>query len=155
MENLSVPYRIQENKEVVIKADWTIAPGTTIEFEQGAGITMNDGMSIHAVGTASEKITFKGVIDAVGSWKKIEFYGTNVLNELAYCEFINGGEDPSNTKGTVYLWFDAKLNIHDVTFIDNAACGVYGKLFSSQTANPNYSSNNLTFINTPCTENFE
>lgn len=154
-ENLSVPYRIQGNTEVVIKTDWTIAPGTTIEFEQGAGVTMNTGNSIHAVGTPSEMITFKGALDAVGSWEKIEFYGTNVLNELGYCEFKNGGQDPSNTKGTVYLWYEAQLNIHDVTFTDNAACGVYGKLFSGQTSNPNYSSSNLTFNNTACTESFE
>ncbi len=153
--NLSIPYRIQGSGDITSNTDWTIAPGTTIEFEPGIEIKVNDGKSLKAVGTSTERITFKGTNSGQGTWKRIKFDGTNPLNEIGYADIIGGGEDPTNTKGTIYLWYDAKLNIHDVNFTDNAACGVYGKIFSGTTANPNYTSSNLNFTNTPCTETFE
>jgi hypothetical protein len=153
--NLNVPYRVKGGSTVQSKADWTIAPGVVMEFEPSSGILVNDGKSLKAVGTPSEKIIFRGVNSGAGAWEHIYFNGTNLLNEIGFAEISDGGEDPTNTKGSVFVYYNAKLNIHDVSFNNNAACGVYGKLLSSQTANPNYSSSNLTFTNTPCTENFE
>lgn len=153
--NLNVPYRAKGGASIQSKSDWTIAPGVIMEFEAGSGINVTDGKSLKAVGTANEKIIFRGVNSGAGAWKYIYFTGTNSLNEIGFAEISGGGENPTTTKGSVYLWYNAKLNIHDVSFNNNQSCGVYGKIFSSQTANPNYTSSNLTFANTPCTETFE
>ena len=153
--NLNVPYRIKGGNKLSSQTDWVIAPGTILEFEQGSGIKIVNSYSLKAVGTPSEHIIFRGVISAQGAWKNIKFWGTNVLNEIGYAEINNGGEDPTNTKGSVYLWYGAKLNIHDVHFKNNLGCGVYGVVSGGQTSNPNYSSSGLTFTNTPCTEFFE
>lgn len=153
--NLNVPYRVKGGGDVSSNTDWTIAPGTIIEFEPGVELKVLDGKSLKAVGTATERITFRGSTPGAGAWKRIKFDGTNPLNEIGFADIIGGGEDPTNSKGTIYLWYNAKLNIHDINFTDNAACGVYGKIISGTTANPNYTSSNLNFSNTPCTETFE
>ncbi len=152
--NLNVPYRVKGGGTLKNSANWIIAPGVIIEFEPSVEVRTPDGHSLYAVGTPSELITFRGVVAGQGAWERLYFDSTNPLNEIGYAEIIGGGEDPTNTNGSVNLWYDAKLNIHDVHFIDNAACGVYGVLSGGQTVNPNYSSSNLTFTNTPCTESF-
>jgi hypothetical protein len=152
--NLGVPYRLKGGSVLISNSDFNIAPGVVMEFEAGSSLRTAEHKSIRAVGTASEKIIFRGVNPGSGAWKNIYYWGTNSLNEIGHAIIIGGGEDPSNTYSSVYLWTNAKLNIHDVDFIDNAACGVYGRLSGGSTANPNYSSSNLTFTNTPCSESF-
>ena len=152
---LGVPYRIKGGGILKSVSDWTIAPGVTVEFEPSVEVYIEDGNSLKAVGTSTDRITFRGVNSGQGAWERIHFNGTNLLNEIGFANISDGGENPTATKGTVYLWFEAKLNIHDVNFTDNAACAVYGKIFNGTSSNPNYTSSNLTFTNTPCTETFE
>jgi hypothetical protein len=149
--NLGVPYRMQSGYKLTTDTDWVIAPGVIMEFEPGSSLYIADSKSLKAVGTPSEKIIFRGVNPGQGAWKTIYFNGTNPLNEIAFAEVNGGGEDPVNTKGTVFTWYDAKLNIHDVSFNDNLACGVYVRIIGS-TPNPNYTSSNLTFSNNTCDE---
>lgn len=151
--DLNVPYRAKGGARIQSKSDWVIAPGVEMEFEAGSGILVNDGNSLNAIGTTNEKIIFRGVNPGPGAWKMIYFNGTNSLNEIAFAEINGGGEDPTNTKGTVFTWYNAKLYIHDVSFTNNLACGVYVRL-NGTTPNPNYSSSNLTFSNNTCDETF-
>lgn len=149
--NLNVPYRVKGGASIQSKSNWTIAPGVIMEFEASSGLYITSGNSLKALGTSSQKIIFKGVTPGQGTWESIYFDGTNSLNEIGYAEISGGGENPASTQGSVFLWYNAKLNIHDVLFKDNLACGVYVKI-SGTTPNPNYTSSNLTFINNGCNE---
>lgn len=151
--NLGVPYRLKGGYQLSSETDWVIAPGVIIEFEAGSNLITAENKSIKAVGTPTEKIIFRGVNPGPGAWKNIYFWGTNSLNEIGHAIISGGGENPATTKGSVYLWYNAKLNIHDVEFTDNLACGVYVRI-SGTAPNPNYSSSNLTFSNNTCDEMF-
>jgi hypothetical protein len=149
--NLGVPYRAKGGYSLFSNANLVIAPGVIMEFETGSGIYVNTSRSLKAVGTLPNPIIFRGVNPGPGAWRRIYFEGNNSLNEIGYAIVSGGGEDPTNTKGSVFTWYNATLNIHDVEFNDNLACGVYVRI-SGTTPNPNYTSSNLTFNNNTCDE---
>ncbi len=156
-KKINVPYRVLNTgiSGVNARGELTIEPGVTIEMSPGTEINIRDTGGLKMVGNAANPITIKGVSNTPGSWVGIKIDGTNPMNEIAFATISNAGEDPSTNKGAIDLWYNAKLSVHDTQFLDLASCGVYGRLLSGQTVNPNYSSYNLTFTNTPCTEFFE
>src|SRR5690606_8954231 len=156
-KKINVPYRVLNtgNRGVNARGELTIEPGVTIEMSTGSKINIRDTGGIKIVGNAANPITIKGVSNTPGAWLGIKIDGTNPMNEIAFATISNAGEDPSTNKGAIDLWYNAKLSVHDTQFKNLAACGVYGRLLGGQTSNPNYSSYNLTFTNTPCSEFFE
>lgn len=156
-KNINVPYRVTTlyGSAVVARGELTIEPGVTIEMAPGTSINIRETGGLKMVGTAASPIIIRGVNTVPGSWNGIKMDGTNPMNEIGFAQISNAGEDPTNNRGAVSLWYNAKLYIHDTQFKDLASCGVYGRLNGGQTSNPNYSSANLSFINTPCTEFFE
>jgi hypothetical protein len=156
-KKINVPYRVLNTGTSAVNArgELTIEPGVTIEMSPGTEINIRDTGGLKMVGNAANPITIKGVSNTPGSWVGIKIDGTNPMNEIAFATISNAGEDPSTNKGAIDLWYNAKLSVHDTQFKDLASCGVYGRLLGGQTSNPNYSSYNLTFTNTPCSEFFE
>jgi hypothetical protein len=156
-KKVNVPYRVLNTgiSGVNARGELTIEPGVTIEMSPGTEINIRDTGGLKMVGNAANPITIKGVSNTPGSWVGIKIDGTNPINEIAFATISNAGEDPSTNKGAIDLWYNAKLSVHDTQFKDLASCGVYGRLLGGQTSNPNYSSYNLTFTNTPCSEFFE
>ena len=156
-KKINVPYRVLNtgNSGVNARGELTIEPGITIEMSPGTKINIRDTGGLKMVGNAANPITIKGVSNTPGSWVGIKIDGTNPMNEIAFATISNAGEDPSTNKGAIDLWYNAKLSVHDTQFKDLASCGVYGRLLGGQSSNPNYSSYNLTFTNTPCSEFFE
>ena len=156
-KNINVPYRVLNTGGGAVNArgELTIEPGVTIEMSPGTSIGIRDTGGLKMVGTPALPITITGVSAVPGSWNGIYMDSTNPMNEIAFAQISNAGEDPTYNKGAVNLWVNTKLYIHDMEFKDLASCGIYGRLTGGQTVNPNFSSANLTFINTPCTEFFE
>ncbi|MGO3184015.1 MAG: hypothetical protein ACTIJ9_14405, partial [Aequorivita sp.] len=153
-QNINVPYQVTGNVGVSRLGSLTIEPGAIIEMESGTRFDINEG-GFKMLGTEALPIVVRGVQSGPGSWLGIGLGSINPMNEIGFAKISDAGQDPENSKGAVSLWFNAKLKIHDVEFKDLASCGVYGLLQVGQSENPNYSSSNLTFINTPCTELFE
>lgn len=153
-QNINVPFRVTGNVGVSRLGSLTIEPGTIIEMEPGTRFDINEG-GFKMVGTSDLPIVVRGVQSGPGSWNGIRIGSINPMNEIGFAKISDAGQDPENNKGAVILWTNTKLNIHDTGFKDLASCGVYGFLAVGQSENPNYSSSNLTFINTPCTELFE
>lgn len=156
-KKINVPYRVLNTgiSAANARGELTIQPGVTIEMSPGTSINIRETAGLKMVGTPSDPIIIKGVTNTPGSWNGITMNTTNPMNEIGFAQISNAGEDPSNNKGAISLWYNSKLYIHDTEFKDLASCGVYGRLLASQTFNPNYSSSNLTFSNVPCTEFFE
>lgn len=48
------------------------------------------------------------------------------------------------------VYFNGRLNIHDVHFEEMSTCGLAYRLLSGQQANPNLTYQNLTFSNVGC-----
>lgn len=70
----------------------TIAPGTTIVFEQDSYMFISSESSLTAVGTASQPILFTGEYKNRGHWGGIIFFNSNqVENQFDYVTIEYGG----------------------------------------------------------------
>lgn len=155
-KNINVPFRtISGNVSIQENGILEIEPGVEIEMAAGSMFKVNTKGGLKIVGTEVLPIKIRGDLSGPGSWKGIDMKGTHPINEIGFAKISDAGENPSSNMGAISLWYDTKLNIHDTEFKDLASCGVYGKLFSEQPSNPNYSSSNLTFTNTECNKLFE
>lgn len=66
-----------------------IEPGTEIVFENEGNLEMSNSI-LHAIGSASEPIIFRGLDDTKGFWKGISFYNSSD-NKMAYCDVSDAG----------------------------------------------------------------
>jgi hypothetical protein len=153
-KKINVPYRFTGGISGVTEA-FTVEPGVEFEMAAGSGIAVSENYGkggIKMVGTAANPIKIYGMLNVPGSWTNIYIEGTNPMNEIAYVSISHGGQSPSTTYGVVRLWYNALLNIHDVTFTDTKApaCAIAYRLLGGQTTNPNLTSSNLTLVNTDC-----
>ena len=148
---LEVPYRITttdfgitDKITVPPNGNLTLAPGIQMEFATSVYIYVEDNASLKAVGTANEPLLFTGIDKAPGAWGGIEFAFTkSTRNEIAHATFEYGAD--SNIKGSIYMWADPKLNVHDCTFKDLEGCAFVDADICF--CNPNLTESNNTFVN--------
>lgn len=82
-QNLEVPYLIRGGLAVDTDQVLEIAPGSTLVFEQDAGLeAYGDHSAIKAIGTANEPITFTGAQQTKGWWAGLHFNDTNSLENI-------------------------------------------------------------------------
>lgn len=153
-KKINVPYRFTGGISAVNEV-LTIEPGVEFEMAAGTGIKIEENYGkggIKMVGTSTDSIKVYGLLDVEGGWENIYIDGENPINEIAYVSFKNGGQDPTNNHGVVRLWYDALLNIHDVTFTDtkSPACAIAYRLLGGQTVTPNLTTSNIKLVNTAC-----
>ncbi len=118
----------------------TIAPGTTVQFDNGKSLTING--TLIAEGTETNPITFtsSSATPTRGIWNQIRLNGTN--NSIKYCDFRypNYGLIVANTSSNI---------IDHCTFTDCSQSGIYA-LGTSWPTNPDSAClmTNCTFTNT-------
>lgn len=127
-KNLNVNYRVLSTdfgifREIRVpdNCDLTIEAGTQIDFDTNTGIRVDDGGSLKAIGTETEKIIFSGVDGAAGAWKGLAFWFTqSVLNKLEYCviEYAGGGDNDA----AIYMWDDPVLEVNSCHIKDIDGC---------------------------------
>jgi hypothetical protein len=153
-KKINVPYRFTGGITNVNEA-FTVEAGVEFEMASGSGIKVSENYGkggIKMVGTAANPIKIYGMLNVAGAWTNIYIDGINPMNEIAYVSISNGGQSPSTTYGVVRLWYNALLNIHDVTFTDtkSPACAIAYRLLGGQTVNPNLTKGSITLVNTDC-----
>lgn len=129
---INVPYSVPSTqvKNIVVKNLLTIEPGVVIEF--GAETALNiheDGGGIKAIGTSDNPIIFTGISKVPKAWIGIYINSAHPENEIAHAEFRYSGIPTSQSPktGTVRVWYNDLINIHDVVFKNHTGCGiVYG-----------------------------
>lgn len=126
----------------------TIQPGVHIEHEAGVMIKIEEGGGgIKAVGTSADPIILTAVNKVVNGWVGYYFNSAHPLNEIAFTEFHYSGKTTGSggsESGSVRLWFNNLLNIHDVKFKNINGCAINYGLLSSQSENPLLTINNVT-----------
>lgn len=133
---------------VNVRAKLSIAPGVTIQFKSNAGIDIENGGSLSAIGTIDKPIIMKGDVDAAGVWKGLFFRSNNVLNELNYCTVSNAGNssfDGNTTKrANIRVANNAQLKIRNSTVSKSGKDGLYVDGLDFDAVNPiTVFSNNL------------
>lgn len=125
---------------VVDRGRLIVEPGTTLEFDKGAGLVVEDEGRLDAVGTEGEPIVFTGVDAEAGVWSGITIgggTGRSIIEE-ATVEF-GGGEAPTRTEhGEIDIEDDeaatgwanvvvdgGRLDLGRVTLADSAGWGLW------------------------------
>ncbi|PIB36402.1 hypothetical protein BFP72_13850 [Reichenbachiella sp. 5M10] len=124
---LNVPYMLPGRIQY-IESDITVAAGVEIIGQSGSGLEIMSSGSLTAVGTSTDKITFRGDQDLRGVWLGLSFHSNNSANELTYVEFSNGGEkgfDGANLLSNVMVDDAGRLKITHSKLSKSAGYGVY------------------------------
>lgn len=127
-------YVVEEIIEV--RAALVVAPGTVVELGPDTGFYVDETGSLNAVGTAEQRVTFRGAAAGAGTWIGIAFRSNNGANELAFvdvdgagggnfcCDYfgINGGD----AQAAVVLGpaEGARLALSDTTITDSGGDGL-------------------------------
>lgn len=145
--DLNVPYRVKAGGNIDVReVTLTIAAGVEMEFETSAGIVVNDNSALKALGTATNRILFTGVDKLPGAWGSIAFWYTqSPLNEIGFATIEYGSDTES--RGSVYMWANPVVNVHDVSFQDLKSCAFYDapKTQNNPERNPNLTVTNCTY----------
>jgi hypothetical protein len=146
--DLNIPYRVKTGGQIQVRqVTLTIAAGVEIEFETNSGIYVNDNSALKALGTANNRILFTGVDKLPGAWGGIEFHFTqSPVNEIGFATIEYGAN--AETRGSIYMWANPVVNVHDVTFRDLTSCAFYDapKTQPNPTQNPNLTISNCEYI---------
>ncbi len=84
-----VDYVISNNIE--LNANLTVKPGVTLMFKNGAGLLVNEGGSLTAIGASGNLILFTAESGKRGDWKGITILSNSARNVLSYCKVEQGG----------------------------------------------------------------
>ena len=139
-KKVNVPYSVMNfstygySGGVSVKKALTIEPGVLIEFDGNTALAVREnGGSLVAIGTQTEPIIFSAINKVAGGWEGIYSDSKSVLNEIAFAEFNYSGG--SLEHGSVRLWYNSVLNIHDVTFRNIRNCAILHRTETGLTTN--------------------
>ncbi|RUA28888.1 MAG: hypothetical protein DSY77_15635 [Bacteroidetes bacterium] len=89
--NDGTPYRVMGNLN--IDGGLSIQAGATFEFTSGTRMEIDYDGYVKALGTESDKITFKGSEESVGFWLGVTVFSNNLNNQFDHCVFAHGGSE--------------------------------------------------------------
>lgn len=142
--NFDSPYRMTKNLRVT-SGTLEIEPGATLLFENGLSLDVgeSDNATLIAKGTATDTITFSGIVEAPGAWGGIFFdFTQSPLNELDYCKIEYAGANGFD--GAIYTWARSRAKVTNTAFKDISTCAIYFAPFSD---NDNFTESNNEQIN--------
>lgn len=118
---------------IEVLADLTIEDGVHIETRGGITITVGEGGSISALGTAEEPIMVRGMKERRGYWRGIEVLAGSGENLLTHIELANGGgpvpnennPDVESFEGILVVRNGGAITVTDALIRDSHTWGVF------------------------------
>lgn len=132
----NVPYLLTGNTD--FEGDISLDPGVDIAMAAGARISVSDGGSLNAVGTATDRITIEGEVAAAGFWDLILINSNNPLNDFQYVDISHGGNSSFYSNATIWLEnnsVSSSLNFENSSVNDSFGYGIYVENGTSLTGN--------------------
>lgn len=124
-------YKIMNRLTVSNDALLTINPGSTLLFDDSAGLQISNDGALKSIGTAKEPILFTGEQKAAGYWGGIYFWGSNnTQNEIAHTTIEYAGGERHAGYGALYLngdgaGADVRLKLSNTTIKYSGTYGFY------------------------------
>lgn len=156
----AVDYRI--TCKMAVAGDIKIEPGVVIEFEQNAGINVDDfnvpKASLSAVGTEDKPIVFRGVTNDPGHWGGIRYNSNSSLNELTYVYIEDAGGTSmggNGEKAGVIVYAESKLKMTNSKVTNSENYGLnaqYNNTDLTLSDNIFTNNNNPAYVSTVCVE---
>ncbi|MGB1317589.1 MAG: hypothetical protein ACPG5W_05260, partial [Flavobacteriales bacterium] len=145
-KKVDIDYKVTGAGTIYIAKPVTIEPGVHVYFDADCDMFIREEGSLSAIGTASDKIVFRGVTPVAGSWGGIYFqFTSSVLNVISHAEIAHAGN--SNFDGAVYMWAEPTVTVTNVDFSDLGSCAFFAG--GAADGNPNLTQNNNTFVSVP------
>lgn len=107
----AVDYIISQPIDVTARV--TIEEGVRIETRGGIWITIAEGGSLQATGTADEPVVIEGMKERQGYWRGIEILPGSGENFLTHVELSNGGGPVPNENNPDVESYDGMLVVRD------------------------------------------
>jgi len=122
--DLPIDYFFEGTKlEVKNNATLTIEKGVTIQFRNKAGyLSIDDGATLKAIGSADKHIQFVGATTEKGSWTGIDI-NTVLSNELKYVDILNAGGGGNEYSAALYLG-NGKVDVNNCLIDRSATNGI-------------------------------
>lgn len=132
-----VPYFIEGVLDV--KEPLTIAPGAEVVFEESAGLGVYDQGALTAIGTASERIIFRGFENTTGYWRGIHTETNSSKNEIAYADIRNGGSNYVYCCNNIAALIvkDGQMTLTNSSVVGSGGCGVFVRASATLTESDN------------------
>ncbi len=129
-QSLDVPYMLP-GSYININSELTIAAGARFIAAANAGLQIDEGGSLIAIGTEEDNISFYGAEDVRAFWRGISIETNNTSNELTYVNISNGGSagfDGGNVKGNLIVDHSGRLKMNNTTLTKSGAAGLTVRL---------------------------
>ena len=142
LSKTNVPYAVQTNVVLDIKATLTMAEGLSMSMMESAGLGFYDGGKINADASGGERILINDRDGAPGSWRGIHIETAG--NVMKNVEIRHAGKNYvycCNDKAAILLK-SGDLTISGSTIMDNAGCGIFVKAGATLTESGNVFGNN-------------
>ncbi len=123
-QKTNVPYLIDGSIRIGDNQSLTVAPGSSILFEDESGLRVDAGGYFHAEGTVDDKIYLGGLVEQPGSWLGIINYSNDQRNIIDHAEIAYAGGGPHNSNGdlgAIVLWSSAYQKVANTIIRDNPA----------------------------------
>jgi hypothetical protein len=142
-DGVEAPYLFDGSTK--IEGALTIEEGATLLFKEEASIWMQNGGTMSAVGSSTERIEFNGKAQdkTKGFWYGLVFRTNSSDNKLENVQVFNGGSDYGNIMVGYYSDDNAQLSIHDSSIGYSATYGIWVGNSSTLTESGNNFSNNV------------
>jgi hypothetical protein len=136
---LGLPYRvghhgIASGSQLELRSKLTVLPGVRLEFEQSAGVVVEQTGSLEAVGTRESPIVFDAANESSGGWRGMGVISTSKYNRLEFVEVRNGGSPNRlccgfNKSANIVIGdivdVPGTISLRDVTIAGSAGYGIY------------------------------
>jgi hypothetical protein len=125
--DLEVPYRVAGR--VGIEARLTIAPGSSLAFEQGVGLDVRSNGQLTVDAADGEAVRMVGVEQQQGYWQGVRFVDTASENNLLVnVDVLHAGSDPwregePHSQAAIYLQGASRLDVAEASI---RASGFHG-----------------------------
>jgi hypothetical protein len=109
----------------------TVAPGTVVEFEQGASLIVQNSGSLGLSGTAVDPIVLRGAEPSRGYWKGVQIQTDAAANVFDHVELRDAGSDPwaggADQNAGLYLTANSRVAITNSAFVNNEGYGIQAR----------------------------